>query len=117
MRPAWSGTDIAVLTEQITREVVKQLADERPARPPRKRSSTKDIPSDPQRAGVLAPDESGSRAGTVEFDGRPRPEPSSPPPYEEPGPFPGLPAHAQPTFEAPGRTLGQPAPRAARASG
>ncbi len=112
MRPAWSGSDLAALTEQITREVTRQLSGSdtsTTARPPRKRSSTRDIPSDPHRAGVIAPDEAGTRSGTVEFEPQPQSEPRTPPPYEEPGPYPGLGGPG-----APARTLGQPAPRAAR---
>jgi hypothetical protein len=104
MRPAWSGSDVAALTEQITREVTRAL--EGTGRPPRKRSSTRDIPSDPHRAGVIAPDETGTRAGSVEFESHSHAEPRTAPQYEEPGPYPGL--------DAPSRTLGQPAPRPAR---
>ncbi|MFO7564910.1 MAG: tetratricopeptide repeat protein [Enhygromyxa sp.] len=111
-RPEWSGRELAALTEHIAREVALQLApraaeiegESSSPRPPRRRSSTRDIPSEPSSAGVIAPDGTGRATGSVEFESQPVAEPSNAPAYEPPGPYPGL----EP------RSLGQPAPRAAR---
>jgi hypothetical protein len=134
-RPALSGPDVAALTQQIAGEVARQVAsqvglqavapesEEQPSSPPtsasrsaapRRRSSTRDIPSDPHAAGVIAPDTAGRAAGSVVFDPRSNMQPSVAPAYEAPGPFPGL---MDPRTEALGeqaRVLGQPAPRGAR---
>src|SRR5690606_20708640 len=114
----WSGPELAVLTEHIAREVAQQLAPRAPdsdadPRPPRRRSSTRDIPSDPSSASVVAPDDFGRAAGSVEFETQPPSDPSYEPAYEAPGPFPGL-ARPHDDHVEHARTLGQPAPRGPR---
>jgi hypothetical protein len=105
-RPAWSGQEVAVLTEQIAREVARQLAPQsaegeaRASSTPRRRPSTRDIPSEPSATSVVAPDDKGRAAGSL--DTRLGLEPHVTPAYEPPGPYPGK------------RELGQPAPRGAR---
>lgn len=92
-----------MLTEQIAREVARQLAPqaaESEARTPRPRPSTRDIPSEPSAASVVAPDDQGRAAGSL--DARSSHEPHITPAYEPPGPYPAT------------RELGQPAPRGAR---
>ena len=73
---------------------------------------------------MIAPDNAGRAAGSVEFDPLSHVQPSVAPAYESPGPYPGLGQglgqgveHTRPVGDDPGeagRSLGQPAPRGGR---